>query len=86
MKIIDAVEVRRRLSRPSRKWNRLRRRTAASAATPAPRRRSGAQPPRYVADISLPGMVYGALRFSDRPRGACSASTPARPMPGVIRT
>lgn len=41
----------------------------------------------YVADIFLPGMVYGALRFSDHPRARVLAidTSPAEALPGVIR-
>ncbi|HRN66968.1 MAG TPA: molybdopterin-dependent oxidoreductase [Promineifilum sp.] len=41
----------------------------------------------YVGDIYLPGMVYGALRFSDHPRAnVLSIDTgPAEALPGVIR-
>lgn len=42
----------------------------------------------YVADISLPGMVYGALRFSDHPRARVLSidTSAADALPGVIRT
>ena len=41
----------------------------------------------YVADIFLPGMVYGALRFSDHPRARVLSidAGAAEALPGVIR-
>jgi xanthine dehydrogenase molybdenum-binding subunit len=41
----------------------------------------------YVADITLPGMVYGALRFSDHPRARVLSidAGAAEALPGVIR-
>ena len=42
---------------------------------------------RYVADIFLPGMAYGALRFSDHPRARVLNidDSEAAAMPGVLR-
>ncbi len=42
---------------------------------------------RYVDDIRLPGMVHGALRFSDHPRARVLAidTSEAAAMPGVLR-
>jgi len=42
---------------------------------------------RYVADIFLPGMAYGALRFSDHPRARVLSidTSEAAAMPGVRR-
>jgi len=42
---------------------------------------------RYVADIFLPGMLYGALRFSDHPRARVVSidTREAEAMPGVRR-
>ena len=42
---------------------------------------------RYVADIFLPGMLYGALRFSDHPRARVLSidTREAEAMPGVRR-
>lgn len=41
----------------------------------------------YVADLQFPGMVHGALRFSDHPRAKVLAiqTTAAEALPGVIR-
>ncbi|MBX7252731.1 MAG: molybdopterin-dependent oxidoreductase [Candidatus Promineofilum sp.] len=66
---------------------------------PVPDGRVGARHPKYraedlvlgrhayVADIFLPGMVYGALRFSDHPRARVLRidTSQAEALPGVIR-
>lgn len=66
---------------------------------PVPDGRVGARHPKYraedlvlgrhayVADIFLPGMVYGALRFSDHPRARVLRidASQAEALPGVIR-
>jgi aldehyde oxidoreductase len=66
---------------------------------PAPDGRVGGRHPKYhaedlvlgrhdyVADIFLPGMVYGALRFSDHPRARVLSidTSAAEALPGVIR-
>ena len=49
---------------------------------PAPKYRAREQVlgmQEYVADHVVPGMVHGALRFSDHPRAVVRASTPRRP-------
>ena len=87
-KIIDAVEVAAEAIRKEEE-----------VPPPAPDGRVGARHPKYnaadlvlgrhdyVADIFLPGMVYGALRFSDHPRARVLAidTRAAEALPGVIR-
>ena len=87
-KIIDAVEC---AAEAIRKEEEL--------PPPAPDGRVGGRHPKYraadlvlgrhdyVADIFLPGMVYGALRFSDHPRAIVRHidTSAAEALPGVIR-
>jgi len=87
-KIIDAVEC---AAEAIRKEEEL--------PPPAPDGRVGGRHPKYraadlvlgrhdyVADIFLPGMVYGALRFSDHPRAIVRSidAGAAEALPGVIR-
>jgi len=87
-KIIDAVEL---AAEAIRKEEEL--------PPPVPDGRVGGRHPKYhaedlvlgrhdyVGDIFLPGMVYGALRFSDHPRARVLSidASPAEALPGVIR-
>lgn len=87
-KIIDAVECAAEAIRKEEE-----------VPPPVPDGRVGARHPKYqasdlvlgrhdyVADIFLPGMVYGALRFSDHPRARVLKLdiTQAQSAPGVLR-
>src|SRR5690606_25176906 len=87
-KIIDAVECAAEAIRKEEE-----------VPPPAPDARVGGRHPKYraedlvlgrhdyVADITVPGMAYGALRFSDHPRARVLRidTGAAEALPGVIR-
>src|SRR3990170_679835 len=84
-----------RWSTPSRTWPRVGRPDEAEVGPAV----VGGRVPKYagreqvlgehafVADMRVPGMLHGALRFSDHPRATVLRidTTPAAAYPGVVR-